>query len=211
MVQHLNGWQRLWFVVTALWEMPVIIFFALWVSEGSLRVYTPPQMVAWEMGCSLDEMVSAVRTKFPVYRDLPDAELKTKIAAKYFSDAKAEVKIDFFLPEGVDGTAVGNLSCADAEIVVNPDTKQEQLAVLATLDSSSTYPTWHKGHDLASALDAVTQEEIDESRRDRRDGLLLTAGAAVIPPIVLYALGAAVAWIRRGFRPQPPPASPSVS
>jgi hypothetical protein len=77
---RLNGWQRLWVVMTALWQVPVFGFFALWVSEGSLRVYTPPQMVAWEMSCSLDAMVKATRTKYPLdYRDLSDAELKQKL------------------------------------------------------------------------------------------------------------------------------------
>jgi hypothetical protein len=69
--------------------------------------------------------------------------------------------MDFWLPKGVDGARVSNLSCADAEMVINPETKREQLAVLATLDEY--YPTWHKGHDMATALTTVTQEKIDES------------------------------------------------
>jgi hypothetical protein len=127
---RLSGWQRLGVALTVLWQVPVFGLFALWVSDGSLRLYEPPQMTAWEVSCSLDEVVGATRAKYPLdYGDLSDAELKTKIAAKFFPDPRTELKIEFWVPKDGGETVGNNVGCADVEMVENPEKKHIQLAV----------------------------------------------------------------------------------
>jgi hypothetical protein len=197
-VAQLNGWQRLWIVVSGFWIIPVLILGGIWVSDGGLRVYSPPPMERWELICSVDNLVGAARGRYSsAYKDLSDSDLRSKIEAQYSEGST----IEFWVPKGVDGTAIRNLSCEDASMVVHPETNREQLAVLVTLDSY--YPTWHKGHDFDSAITDVTKERIARSKRERRETLLVGTAAALVPPMLLYALGFAVAWVRHGFRQKP--------
>lgn len=181
----MNGWQRVWVVVSVLWLTPfAIALFTL----GLPTVYTPPQLSRWTMTCRIEDM--------PKW---PDDAISISNVDRFFTKP-GESTIEFWMPEGVDGlTKSSSLGCDDVVLTYNPATKQLHLPVFASLDDWD-YARFYSGYDLDSAIQKETQERIDRSKRQRREAILFGSGFAFGVPAVLYALGWAVAWIRRGFR-----------
>jgi hypothetical protein len=182
---NLNGWQRLWVVLTTLW---VALFAIALAAIGLPAVYEAPVLTSWTMTCTLKDVVE---------RLVSSEESEADIARVVQAAGKREtVAIEFWRPEG-DKSDTPSLDCSKAALVYNPTTKQKQLTVFVRLD---TYGDFRSGYDVESALGDEIVQRIDQSKRERRRLLWLGLGAALGLPALLYGLGASVAWIRRGFR-----------
>jgi hypothetical protein len=52
----MNGWQRLWLVLSVLWVLPILALGIGWVWNGGLREYTPPKLASWTIECPAPEL-----------------------------------------------------------------------------------------------------------------------------------------------------------
>ena len=156
---------------------------------GLPSVYTPPSLNGWTMKCDLTGVVQ---------RLIDDGEQEADIAPVIQSAKEKQVGIDFWIPKGANGKTE-QLTCAHAKLVDNPKAKHKQLAVFATLDDP-TFATFHAGYDVDDAISKETHARVDSSKAARRNAVVAWTSAVVLPPMLLYALGSAVAWVRRGFK-----------
>lgn len=214
----LNKWQRLWVVVSGLWLIPVLLMAGLMVSSGAFAIYAPPELEAWTATCkfTLDggdghkvaEVPGIGNVQFP--ESFTDKEMEAALSRLYGNTTtnddsvvwddpasiNASGKWDLWLPKGSDGKLV---QCSDLgssiAYMYNPKTQKAERPVFARLDN---YGAFHRGYDMDSALRKDTLERIERSKWSRVQNAAVLLGAGLGIPLFVYALGAAVAWIRRG-------------
>jgi hypothetical protein len=181
----LNGWQRLWIVVSVVWVIPVALMF--W-AIGLPTIYTPPKLQQVFHTCRGNTLPDDVREWY-------DRNERSKLKPDDWFAQNDVLPIEVWRPES-DRSNV-EVCTKDTILAFNPQTKSVQLPVFARL---GPYDTLRSGYDVDSAIRDETQERIDSSKAQRRNVVLFAIGATVGVPGLLYAFGSAVAWIRRGFR-----------
>jgi hypothetical protein len=210
----LNKWQRLWVVVSALWLIPVLLMAGVMISNGAFAVYAPPELEGWTTTCEFTmnggdgpnvvEMPNVGNVQFPesfTEKEMEAAARRlsgttTRGDSLIWDEVTANGKWDLWIPKGSDGKLV---QCSDLgssiAYMYNPKTQKAERPVFARLDS---YGAFHRGYDMDSALRKDTMERIERSKWARVQNAAVLLGAGLGIPLFVYALGAAVAWIRRG-------------
>jgi hypothetical protein len=145
--------------------------------------------------------------KTVVQRLIDEGEQEHDIAPVIRGAKDSKVGIDIWIPEGADGSRLEFLNCTSAKLVYNPKTKHKQLAAFGTLDSPGL-GTFRSGYDHDDILTNAIHERVESSKAERTSAIVIWSVIALMPPAFLYGFGSAVAWVRRGFRHQPP--SPST-
>jgi len=186
---RLNGWQRLWVVLSTLYL--VIVLTDLYVQ------WPTPNRTTHR-----DEFIAR----------MPEDARKHVVAAYSSEYAAREDRsgyIHFTMPNGavlvLRGRIDPRLVAVRAKYHEYDDLSDVQLATALRTKRRSEFgdlapPTFVADEDSARVANAYDEIFSDAARGDRWrvivDGFLLW----LIPCLVLYALGWSVAWIRRGFR-----------
>jgi hypothetical protein len=181
----LNGWQRVWIVVSVIWLCPVVLFFSV---LGLPEIYNPPKLQQVFHTCPSKTLPDDVQ-------DWYDKNERSKLKPDDWFFQNDVIPIEVWRPES-DRSNV-EVCTQNTILAFNPETKSVQLPVFARL---APYDTLQSGYSVDSAIREETQERIASSKAQRRNVILFGIGATVGVPGLLYAFGAAVAWIRRGFK-----------
>ena len=171
---RLTGWQRLWILVSVLWLVVVALFsYLLWPTVSSDTVHSIVyDQLPREMQLKLFDPFSFLSEK-PVGITDPEAErLANEWVAKQWG-------LPF--PEKLE----------DAGITIN--VSDHVLTFRTGVTQAEAEEVAHKYVELLHrALAAARHERVQAAR---------TAFLVwVVPCVMLYALGWAIAWVRRGFR-----------
>jgi diguanylate cyclase (GGDEF)-like protein len=209
---EMNGWMRVWVVLSALWILPNVMLASLWFWNGGLRLYTPPKLTSWTISCSAPALqfqqplteahrrsLDAIVDKMSESRE---SDTDIQLAVNEYKKRHAELtpleqKFEFWVPEG---DSASDVNCATLDLTAhmfNPKTKEINPPVFARLD---WYGPFKKGYDLDAAIASETASRFKASREQRKSTLLLGFSAVAAVPLLLYASGWSVAWIRRGFK-----------
>ena len=230
----LNGWQRLWVVIAALWALPVLVVaWSSWPTNANLSEA--------EISASLDDVPdAAIRVQLPpavnatLTRSSPTefwvAKVGGKIVNPYsqpdpagniFSDpgwlqaVRSPTTPSWSVHKFADvmkkeDPQYGNLD----EDVVTADVLRKSPEYRVLVDPSAIAAASRKFEDLIAVQSRVSTIARTIAIRNRvhakRTRMAMIAVALWTSSVaVLYALGWSVGWVRRGFSPADPPARPA--
>jgi hypothetical protein len=196
----LNGWQRLWILLAALWLLPVAFFtYELWptaafISKGDVYAHLKGDdgsrlidfwdVVATQLGGTMGEL-SPLMTRLRQDKDFLAASPEKQKA--YLADVDPDFKNS--TPDN-QNAYLGLITGRTGPSVEIDGTTVQFVADLPQQDMDHTKQAYHEG---------VRRILIHE-----RAVVLAKAFAYwLIPAIAVYAMGLAFVWVRRGFyRPE---------
>jgi hypothetical protein len=186
MAIRLNGWQRLWVVVSMVWALVVgLIVFAAWPMPSSAEEHIrPADPNGWT---PVPEGFYAALANLSGDTIIADRVAKTLLSATVPDAVRADAVRAFYLSANLDDlekrlTPLALPKPVKAQLwdIKKEEPNPPELQIV----SSEPLPFW-EDHQLA--LRRIT-----------------FAGGALalllVPPIGLYALGWSASWVRRGFR-----------
>ncbi len=175
-VRKLNGWQRLWIVLSTVYLLPVI---------GLTILIWPSPQTMWHRNEFLEQMPPEVRKKI-------ESAYMTEYEARKASGASSTDSFPTFPPKGQpaeDARPVPPGAILVSSAVQFPNGAVLQIHVAKEGDKEPDVRA-------AAAHWTVVESAARTARwQTARQMILLW----VIPCFMLYALGWAVAWVRRGF------------
>jgi hypothetical protein len=154
---RLNGWQRLWVVLSAVWMiLTAMLTSTTWpptilsldpsagIPVGSDVTYLMDGVLAADEKVTSSEFARRLKAKYPEYLDLSDETLVNRTLTRY--------------------------------------------------------PYYRQFMSDLNAFDQSAPSADEVNAANRREAVVHGALLALIPPLGVYVLGIAIAWIRRGFR-----------
>lgn len=199
---RLNGWQRIFVVATVVWTLGIaLLTWQTWPSAA--RSYRPWEVdfeaLAVKRGESLAQFIRSV---YPwAYNDLSDADLEAKFRARYPLNSQPAV-VSYYTVLAAELGGTDDLSPADKK----PAEGAEQIVRLVSGVGKVSFPASMSGEEVGTRSKQLS--ELHESndaklRASNRSAQIaeakLMAALWLVPPGLIYALGWAVGWIRRGF------------
>jgi len=199
---RLNGWQRIFVVLTTMWSVGVgLLAWQTW--PAAVRNYRPWEVdfeaLASKRGESLAQFIRGV---YPwAYNDLSNAELETAFRARYPPKSQpAVVSYSTALAAELGGTEV--LSSSNRK---TPEGAPQTVRVVSGVGTVS-FPGSMSEEEVEtrakrlSELHENNEAKLRQSNYSRQMAKARsTAALWLVPPALIYALGWAVGWIRRGF------------
>jgi hypothetical protein len=178
----MNGWLRLWILLTAIWAVIVIGIVSVVVVETYDDAEGP-----W-IAYSLSE-----KSK-PFFQNL-EADEKGPAYTVEFTYKDGTVQgIRFPMLEGVD---LIEFQKKINKLAANEGKEVSEKEIRRFLGEVS-----QKNSEAKSAL-AEYQQELERRREqkinDRKQAFFIGALVLVIPPIIILVLGYGIAWVRKGF------------
>ncbi len=185
-----RGLVRLWLIISVIWVLGV---GSLGVSPGRDLVTHwaagPPHLVTdEEMGIAPPYLPSLaqIRQNFSEYKDIEDEQLKQRLDKARAAATPPDARTDF---NYFRSTRARDQFDAPYEGV---------MAQLRAADATGNIEQARRMVILAANLRG--QDEAFRKRESAKDLLVETAGWAVLPPLTVFILGAAMMWVARGFR-----------
>lgn len=206
-VVRLNGWQRIFVVISIIWTLGVgFLAWQKWPIEA--RNYRPWETDFGALAAQRDESLAQfIRAVYPwAYRDLSDAELEAAFRTKYPPNSQPSI-VSYY-------TALAAECCGGVEALSRSDdtpTDIEPKTVrLVPGVGKVAFPTSMKQEEIEkrakelSELREKNDQSLRQSNRNRQTSMARSMALLWLgPPVVLYGLGWAAGWIRRGFRQSP--------
>jgi hypothetical protein len=174
----LNGWQRLWAVLSGLWVAFVAVAVFAWLLQLNNDLRRARASFANDISV-LDKYGCVAVPSFS-FRDPPSWR------------ARAIANIRHRGLEPCDESADTSYTSVEAE-----QNQEKFLENAIRRYMSDTKSRWAKHYEF---LFGVNNPSIEMAIHKRNSTLFYGAAAAVLPPMALYVLGLAFAWIRAGFR-----------
>lgn len=199
---RLNGWQRLFVVLAAVWSLGVgFLTWRAW--PAGIERYRPWEMdfeaAASKRGESLAKFIQSV---YPwAYHDLTDDALEAAFKARYPSKSSAS-PVSYFTALAAEMGGVEGLSeRADESTAVSPETVLivPGLGKVAFPSSMSREEMDRRAKELSELRDKNEEKRRTTNRTNQIAAARLAATLWLAPLAAAYGLGWAVAWIRRGF------------
>jgi hypothetical protein len=225
---RLNGWQRLWVVVTVVWTIGVVVVtWDVWPADPDwftansplvlevtapngtiLEVETPDgelpsaatlEMIFRKSGNGSLTLAQRVRAKYPgVYDDLTDQQIEANVKAQYpgvYDDVPSTA------PAALSVVKSEPLAGATRQPIAHPATKALDLTPTVRVKTPVATLEFPPGTDAATVQRAYDKQLNDDARAKRLAVVRQASAWWLLPPVVVYLLGWAIAWVYRGFRP----------
>lgn len=192
----LNGWQRLWVLLAALWLPPVaLVGYELWPTTGSVPKADVYYQMKPEDGHRLTDYYDVMATRLggtnvvtPRIAELQQDKEFLAASPNYQKAYLSQIDSDFAKASTLDQNAyLGHITGITGPVA---DVDGHTVTFIKDVPDEEMNQT-------ARAYDAALRQIL---RRKR--SVLLGEGLALysVPVIGLYLLGFAVGWVRRGFR-----------
>lgn len=178
----MNGWLRLWILLTSVWAVIVIGIATVMVVETYDEVEGP-----W-IAYSLSEKAK------PFFLNLEADEKGPAYTVEFTYTDGSTPSIRFPLLENVD--LIG-FEQKIKKLAVKEGKEVSEKEIRRFLDAVS-----QKNAEAKLALTEYQQEVERRGERkvnDRKQTIVIAALVLVVPPFVMVALGYGIAWVRRGF------------
>ena len=189
---RLNGWQRLWVVVSTVWA--VVAGLLAWA------VWTEPTQKTWEevtvLYSATAPNVKLVEFTSEEKKPPTDAELKD-IFASVVRRTDTTTRQD---PTALDFRPDAPRSVVKSEPLPARQGVARPPAGFLGVEAESVSFDIQVGATVETVRRAYEGELSRETRSARLTALGHSALVVMVPPLLLYGLGWAVGWVRRGFQ-----------
>jgi len=179
----MNGWQRLWVVISAIWLLVVVSYAVISIQD----TYTDPD------GPWIFYSLSANAKEF--YKDLEKNEKGPMYTVTFKFTDGSEQSVRFPLLE----KPVGELKLGDQlNRLARENNKQisrQEIAKFINNVSKSNSRAKQAKKEYESKVQEVRQNSTEKRRNIIINSLLML----IAPPIGVLIMGYSVAWVRRGF------------
>jgi hypothetical protein len=180
-MKPLNGWQRLWVLLAVLWLVPVLtVSYFVWPTAPGAFVRSPERH--YEIKDTLNER--------PLNVTAPHALTFTELQRAWLDALVVPASVS----EVVEIPGLG-----DVRFPI--DVFRPEFRALSIAQINVTAEKLNHARDI-EITDAAVRLHQDHVRavKDRQRSIVVKAIAGwLVPAVALYALGAAIAWVRRGF------------
>lgn len=199
---RLNGWQRLFVVLAAVWSLGAgFLTWRAWPAE--IERYRP-----WEMDFEAaaskrgESLAQFIRSVYPwAYQDLTDDALEAAFKARYPSKSPP-APVSYFTALAAEmGGAEGLSERAAESTAVSPETvlTVPGFGKVAFMSSMSREEMERRAKDLSGLRDKNEEKRRTTNRTNQIAAAKSAATLWLAPLAATYGLGWAVVWIRRGF------------
>lgn len=182
----LNGWQRLWIVLSLIWYCLIALVIIMGTRPQSLPIYT-------QWAAKTKEIID----KTPTARERLWAQQQRKAGSnsKVVSGLAPEVLAALGM---IYSSPYAKMAATQASI------HSAQDRFIAYLRASpKRLPLSGPATTQFQKLNVDFKSRLQNLRIERRREIVRAVEVALIPSIVLYVFGFGVAWVRRGFKTAP--------
>lgn len=178
----MNGWMRLWILLTAIWAV-IVIGIGVFVVTDSYGQVDGPWVVY-----GLSE-----KSK-PFFQNL-EADEKGPVYTVEFTYTDGTIQsIRFPMLEGIDliefQQKIRKLADEEGKEVTNKEIKRF-LGAVSQKNSEAKL--------ASSEYQREVKRRSEQKVKDRKQAIWVSALVCVVPPIIILVLGYGVAWVRKGF------------
>jgi len=188
----MRGWARLWVLLTIIWVVFVgAVTFTVtdWSNEPPwYRIYNN---------------LSTHAQKYYEESSLPKHEPVYKVELKYTDGTETFIRFPIF--DEISSNDIVDKLHDDIEEKLIKLAKENKKKVASTEVARFIKLVAIENELAKRALreyQTVSNEQVKRHKQDIREGIIISALAMVIPPVLLLMIGYGIAWVRRGFKKQ---------